>query len=249
MSLLILQIIVVCLSFLALLILGGALFFLLKTYGCNKSTGQRVIILTAFLPMNLISVTGFDYQNDWILTFLAGCCALLSCFSGGYVFKRLPVYAALRTKIKAFLMLELSAQPKAFCREEDQTTAFPSRKRRSNLLTARQKEKLEELLDKPEIFCDKKFTSREFARQVGTNVSYLNRYLKQQTGMTCATYIVSRRLDEAERILAKTDISIVDVCDSIGFKSPTSLFALFKKRRGMSPLQWRNQNKIGIQGK
>ena len=114
----------------------------------------------------------------------------------------------------------------------------------SNLLTARQKEKLEEMLNTPEIFCDKKFTAREFARQVGTNVSYLNRYLKQHTGMTCAAYIVSRRLDEAERILAETDISILDVCDSIGFKSPTSLFALFKKRRGMSPLQWRNRSRV-----
>lgn len=249
MTLLILQIIVVCLSFFALLLLSATLFFLLKTCGYTKSAGWRAILLTVLLIVNLINVMGFGYQNDWILTLLAGCCALLSFFSGGYVFKQLPVYVMLQTKIKTFLMLELPVQPEGFPREGRKNTAFPLRKHTPYLLTAGQKEKLEEMLNKPQIFCDKKFTAKEFARRVGTNVSYLNRYLKQQTGMTCAAYIVSRRLDEAERILTETDISIVDICDSIGFKSPTSLFALFKKRRGMSPFQWRNQNKIGVQGK
>lgn len=246
MELLIFQIIVVCLSFLALIILSGTLFFLLKTYGCTKSVGPRAIVLTIFLMPNLVNVIEFGYQDDWILTFLGGCCALLSFFSGGYIFKRLPVYATVRNRTRAFFMLEPRRPPRGLCREEGKHTALWPEKSISNLLTARQKEKLEEMLNTPDIFCHKKFTAKEFAKQAGTNVSYLNRYLKQRTGMTCSEYIISRRLDKAEKMLAETDISILDVCDSIGFKSPTSLFALFKKRRGMSPLQWRNRNRIDV---
>lgn len=243
MTLLIFQIIVAWLSFMGLLILSVSLFFLLKTYGYNKSVAFRAIVLTLLLIANLINLIVSGYLGNGGFAFFEICCALLSFLTGGYIFNRLPVGMSVRSKIRTLLVLEPLQQPAGLCRKGKDTDIPLPEKSASNLLTVKQKEKLEEILHTPAVFCNEKFTAKEFAKQVGTNVSYLNRYLKQQVGLTGSEYIISRRLDEAEKILAETDLSVLDVCDSVGFKSPTSLFDLFKKRHGMSPLQWRQHNK------
>lgn len=239
MALLIFQIIVACFLWLDLLVLSVTLFFLLKTYGYHEVARLWTIVLPALLIVCLINIASFGYLHTWTFTFFEGCCALFAFFVGGYVFKQLPVYMSIRNKIRGFFMLESIGQSEPLREREDKDTTPLQEKTVSEVLTAKQKEKLKEMLNAPDIFCNKEFTAKEFAKQVGTNVSYLNRYLKQQFAMAASEYIISRRLDKAEKILAETNNSILDICDSIGFKSPTSLFNLFKKRHGMSPLQWR----------
>lgn len=239
MSLLIFQIIVACFSWLDLLVLSVTLFFLLKTYSYHEVVGLWIIVLTVLLIVSLINIVSFGYLHTWAFVFFEGCCALFTFFVGGYVFKQLPVYMSIRNKIRGFFMLEPIGQSDSLREGEDKNTIPLQEKTVSEVLTAKQKEKLKKMLNTPDIFCNKEFTAKEFAKQVGTNVSYLNRYLKQQFGMAASEYIISRRLDKAEKILAETNDFILDICDSIGFKSPTSLFNLFKKRHGVSPLQWR----------
>lgn len=53
-------------------------------------------------------------------------------------------------------------------------------------------------------------------------------------------YLTQTRMEAAKLLLAKEGISITDVCNRIGFESPGSFSALFRKQSGYSPRYYRN---------
>jgi AraC family transcriptional regulator len=78
-------------------------------------------------------------------------------------------------------------------------------------------------------------------------VACLSRYrflrlFGQAFGETPHRYLTNRRLREARRLLSKSDISVTQVCLSVGFESLGSFSTLFKNRVGSSPGEWRRAN-------
>ena len=53
-------------------------------------------------------------------------------------------------------------------------------------------------------------------------------------------YLTQTRMEAAKLLLAKEGVSITDVCNRIGFESPGSFSALFRKQSGYSPQYYRN---------
>ena len=68
---------------------------------------------------------------------------------------------------------------------------------------------------------------------------YFSRTFKRITGLSFTEYLNGVRVKEAQRLLATTDSSIVEICEAVGYKSTTHFGRSFKSITGMSPTEYR----------
>ena len=71
----------------------------------------------------------------------------------------------------------------------------------------------------------------------------LSREYKQHTGSTISKYIQSVRMAEAKRLLSETNMSINDISEAVGYDYAISFIRTFKKFEGVTPSEFRNNNK------
>lgn len=76
-----------------------------------------------------------------------------------------------------------------------------------------------------------------------SSLTTVSRKIKNITGMPAATYIRTRRMLRAKHLLANTDKPITEIEVLCGFNSSGHLSRLFKTETGMSPSDYRQQNK------
>ena len=69
------------------------------------------------------------------------------------------------------------------------------------------------------------------------------RLFKSIYGKTPHLYLTAVRINKAKELL-KNNLSVLDVCLLVGFDSPTSFTATFKKNTGSTPSAFQNGNKI-----
>ena len=72
------------------------------------------------------------------------------------------------------------------------------------------------------------------------------RLFKQAFGETPHQYLTRRRIQTARHLLARTDMSITDVCFAIGFESLGSFSLLFRRHVGVSPEAYRRQTRLRV---
>jgi YesN/AraC family two-component response regulator len=68
---------------------------------------------------------------------------------------------------------------------------------------------------------------------------YLSRTFKEVTGFTFIEYLNSTRIKEAQRLLLKTNLTVTEIGENIGFESSTHFGRVFKNITNTSPLQYR----------
>lgn len=84
-------------------------------------------------------------------------------------------------------------------------------------------------------------TIEQAAREMGTNRSYLSRYLNEVRHVTFYEWVSQMRVDEAKvLLLAERDLSIEKIATMVGFTSASTFSSTFKKMVGVSPKHWRN---------
>lgn len=87
----------------------------------------------------------------------------------------------------------------------------------------------------------KKIKLDELSELVDINKYYLIRLFKQKTGLSPIDYLIHIRLQEAEKLLANTNMSISDISDHVGFHSPSHFSKTFKENNHLTPTQYRKQ--------
>jgi AraC family transcriptional regulator len=70
------------------------------------------------------------------------------------------------------------------------------------------------------------------------------RLFKQVYKETPHQYLTRRRIERAQRLLLRADLPVTDVCYAVGFESLGSFSWLFRKRVGLSPDQYRKENRL-----
>ena len=70
---------------------------------------------------------------------------------------------------------------------------------------------------------------------------YFLRSFKQLFSQTPHTYLRAQRLQQAQHLLAQTDMPITDICLAVGFQSLGSFSTLFQRVNGRSPRQFRQE--------
>jgi AraC-like DNA-binding protein len=86
-------------------------------------------------------------------------------------------------------------------------------------------------------------TLADMARAACLSQNHLLRTFRQAFGETPHQFLTSRRLEEARRLLAGSNLSVIEICLSVGFESVTSFSTLFRKRFGLSPSEFRRGKK------
>ena len=84
-------------------------------------------------------------------------------------------------------------------------------------------------------------------KQLGVSSGHLAVIFRRQYGMTPGQYLNKTRADCARKMLAETDIPIIDVASDIGFDSLPSFYGFFKKQTGTTPKKYReNSGRQGV---
>ena len=78
----------------------------------------------------------------------------------------------------------------------------------------------------------------------GYSATYLSKLFSAQLGKPFSEYLCITRLKNVQNLLLSTDMSVMDISLECGFSYPGNMTASFRKEFGMTPLQFRKQNKI-----
>jgi AraC family transcriptional regulator len=82
-------------------------------------------------------------------------------------------------------------------------------------------------------------TLAETARIACLSPNHLLRNFRRVFGTTPHQFLIERRLQEAKRLLATTDLSVTEICLATGFESLGSFSSLFRKRCAVGPSEYR----------
>ncbi|MGM7267945.1 AraC family transcriptional regulator, partial [Erysipelothrix rhusiopathiae] len=74
------------------------------------------------------------------------------------------------------------------------------------------------------------------------NKFYLSHIFKEQTGLSPIDYLLRKRMIEAKKLLVNTDLSITQISDIVGFRSPSYFSQFFKNVESMSPSTYRKNH-------
>lgn len=96
-------------------------------------------------------------------------------------------------------------------------------------------------------YVDKHFTEtisqEELADRFRYNSAYFSRMFKKHKGMNLSDYITGKRIDLAAELLSTTDMSAEQISDAVGYKSKPQFYNTFVRLRGVTPRQYRLENK------
>lgn len=86
-------------------------------------------------------------------------------------------------------------------------------------------------------------SSETIASQLGCSRRMLQISYKAVFGRSIQEDLVEMRFEQTKRMLSESDVPICEIPECVGFSSPDHLMRLFKKRTGMTMLQWRRANR------
>lgn len=81
----------------------------------------------------------------------------------------------------------------------------------------------------------------EVSQKVSLSASHFSRLFKDITGISFTDYVTSIRLQHAQILLARTDISICEIAMKVGLSNGNYLCNLFRRNIGCSPSEFRKQ--------
>ena len=84
-----------------------------------------------------------------------------------------------------------------------------------------------------------KITLDDVAGYVALSKPYLSRIYKEETGESLSSYINRVRVEEAERLLLGSAVSLVEVSGLCGFEDQSYFTKVFKRQTGVSPKRYR----------
>ncbi|HEV7346039.1 MAG TPA: AraC family transcriptional regulator [Devosia sp.] len=64
------------------------------------------------------------------------------------------------------------------------------------------------------------------------------------TGMAPSEFVLERRIERIERLLLATDMSVVAIARAVGFADANYLAKVFRRKRGMAPLEFRAEGRL-----
>lgn len=82
-------------------------------------------------------------------------------------------------------------------------------------------------------------TIADAARNAGLSAGYLGRILRSELHTTFSSYLTSLRVEEARRLLRRTDLAVGDVAARCGFPDQSYFSRVFRQETGSSPSSFR----------
>ena len=77
------------------------------------------------------------------------------------------------------------------------------------------------------------------------NRSYFGRIFREAVGKSPQEFLISYRMTRATELLKLTELSISDIGNAVGYPNQLHFSRAFRSVYGISPRQWRSENKAG----
>lgn len=94
-------------------------------------------------------------------------------------------------------------------------------------------------IDEVEIHYHQWYNVKDYLPLLAIQEKHLAQSVRLATGVTPKAYIDQRRMLEAKRLLAYSDLSVKEIAYSLGFEEPTNFNKFFRKHAGISPNEFR----------
>lgn len=111
------------------------------------------------------------------------------------------------------------------------------------LLRAPSDGRIRRVIDYVEENISEPMSLQALAGVAGYSLSRFKARFREETGQTPALYVTARKVEQAKLALEQTDQSVTDIGYNLGWSSGNYFCTVFKKLTGMSPLQYRKQNR------
>lgn len=92
-------------------------------------------------------------------------------------------------------------------------------------------------------FSDTTMSVENVADHAGFSMDYFNRIFLAHTGFTVMAYVNYMRVKQAVALLRNTDKTVLDIALEVGYDSHEGFIKAFKKHYGVTPNDYRKQNK------
>jgi AraC-like DNA-binding protein len=89
---------------------------------------------------------------------------------------------------------------------------------------------------------DTPITIQDLSREVALSPFYLIRAFRHVYKQTPHQYLMGQRIAKAKELLRNSDLSITEICMTVGFESLGSFSTLFRKVAGVSPRAYRQRS-------
>ncbi len=103
--------------------------------------------------------------------------------------------------------------------------------------------KIEKAIQYIEQHFDNDIANSDLATIAGYHSYYLNRLMKNTTGMTLHQYILNTRLEKSKNFLLNTNMPVAEIAEKCGFKNSYHFSNTFKSKIGVTPTLFRNTKK------
>ena len=104
--------------------------------------------------------------------------------------------------------------------------------------------KLNELMDKDEVFIDENISLPRLAQQLEISPHQLSQFLNEKKGDSFSSFMNKYRIKKAKKMLLENpDKKILAIAYDTGFKSKSTFNSAFAKFANMSPSEFRGKNR------
>ena len=73
---------------------------------------------------------------------------------------------------------------------------------------------------------------------------YSSRLFKKETGMSFMHYVIQKRMTEAKRLLLNSSMPVGAIAAQVGYDNYSYFSRLFKRNVGITPAEYRRNNKL-----
>ncbi len=98
---------------------------------------------------------------------------------------------------------------------------------------------LRRIRDRIEAELDAELSLASLAKESGYSRAHFLRMFRAATGLTPHQYVLERRLSTAQKLLRHSRLLLADIALKCGFSSQTHMNDVFRKRLGLTPLEYR----------
>ena len=78
-------------------------------------------------------------------------------------------------------------------------------------------------------------------RKVCGSPYYFSKLFKEEMGQSFIEYVTGIRMEKAKELLSKTDKSMKEICNEIGYADPNYFSRTFKKNVGFTPTEFKEK--------
>lgn len=116
------------------------------------------------------------------------------------------------------------------------------------LLEEKKSSKYDELISKTIEMIDREYMNQSLslesiAEAMSLSATYIGRLFKKYTMKTILDYIIEVRMQKARYFLSNTELSIGEIAEKTGFTNSPYFYKSFKKTHGITPAEYRKNNK------